>query len=141
MGVPGSWLGWTGNPLSYFNPANLAYIFSVPLDPGSYFAFTSIVIVDDLLAIMYTALFNPQGLGLVVPLAMVEIVGATIGNTIQALNYLVTQTALIPALLPALAATSVLAPAGCSAAWVSAGWRTTSRRLPRCRRPPRRPDW
>ncbi|MGB6202073.1 PPE family protein, partial [Mycolicibacter algericus] len=111
-GVPGSWLGWTGNPLSYFNPANLAYIFSVPLDPGSYFAFTTIVIVDDLLAIMYTALFNPQGLGLVVPLAMVEIVGATIGNTIQALNYLITQTALIPALLPALAATSVLAPAG-----------------------------
>lgn len=111
-GVPGSWLAWTGNPLSYLNPANLAYIFSVPLDPGSYFAFTSIVIVDDLLAIMYTALFNPQALGLVVPMAMVEIVGSTIGNTIQALNYLITQTALIPALLPALAATSVLAPAG-----------------------------
>lgn len=111
-GVPGSWLAWTGNPLSFFNPANLAYIFSVPLDPGSYFAFTSIVIIDDLIAIMYTALFNPQGLGLVVPLAMVEIVTATIGNTIQALNYLITQTALIPALLPALAATSVLAPAG-----------------------------
>ncbi|WP_109560180.1 PPE family protein, partial [Mycolicibacter terrae] len=111
-GVPGSWLAWTGNPLSYLNPGNLAYIFSVPLDPGSYFAFTSIVIVDDLLAIMYTALFNPQGLGLVIPMAMVEIVGATIGNTIQALNYLITQTALIPALLPTLAATTVLAPAG-----------------------------
>ena len=111
-GVPGSWLGWTGNPLSYFNPGNLAYIFSVPLDPGSYFAFTTIVIVDDLLAIMYTALFNPQGLGLVIPMAMVEIVGATIGNTIQALNYLVTQTVLIPALLPLLAGTTVLAPAG-----------------------------
>ncbi|WP_327083229.1 PPE family protein, partial [Mycolicibacter heraklionensis] len=111
-GVPGSWLAWTGNPLGYLNPANLAYIFSVPLDPGSYFAFTSIVIVDDLIAIMYTALFNPQGLGLVIPMAMVEIVGSTIGNTIQALNYLITQTALLPALLPALAATTVLAPAG-----------------------------
>ncbi|MEO6794518.1 MAG: PPE family protein, partial [Mycobacterium sp.] len=111
-GVPGSWLAWTGNPLSYLNPGNLAYIFSVPLDPGSYFAFTSIVIIDDLLAVMYTALFNPQGLGLVIPMAMVEIVGATIGNTIQALNYLVTQTVLIPALLPLLAGSTVLAPAG-----------------------------
>ncbi|NDJ88568.1 PPE family protein [Mycolicibacter kumamotonensis] len=111
-GVPGSWLGWTGNPLSYLNPAYLAYILSVPLDPGSYFAFTSIVIIDDLLAIMYTALFNPQGLGLVVPLAMIEIVGATIGNTVQALNYLITQTALIPALLPMLVGSAVLAPVG-----------------------------
>ncbi|MGB3331628.1 MAG: PPE family protein, partial [Mycobacterium sp.] len=111
-GVPGSWLAWTGNPLSFFNPGNLAYIFSVPLDPGSYFAFTSIVIIDDLIAIMYTALFNPQGLALVIPMAMVEIVTSTIGNTIQALNYLLTQTILLPALLPALAATSVLAPAG-----------------------------
>ncbi|WP_234812175.1 PPE family protein, partial [Mycolicibacter longobardus] len=111
-GVPGAWLGWTGNPLSYLNPASLAYIFSVPLDPGSYIAFTSIVIIDDLLAIMYTALFNPQALGVVVPLAMVEIIGSTIGNTIQALNYLITQTALLPALLPALAGTTLLAPVG-----------------------------
>lgn len=111
-GVPGSWLAWTGNPLSFFNPGNLAYIFSVPLDPGSYIAFTSIVIIDDLIAIMYTALFNPQGLALVIPMAMVEIVTSTIGNTIQALNYLITQTALLPVLLPALAATTVLAPVG-----------------------------
>ncbi|MEB3035145.1 PPE family protein, partial [[Mycobacterium] nativiensis] len=111
-GVPGSWLAWTGNPLSFFNPGNLAYIFSVPLDPGSYIAFTSIVIIDDLIAIMYTALFNPQGLALVIPMAMVEIVTSTIGNTIQALNYLITQTALLPALLPALAATTALAPVG-----------------------------
>ncbi|WP_067970327.1 PPE family protein, partial [Mycolicibacter icosiumassiliensis] len=111
-GVPGSWLAWSGNPLSFFNPGSLAYIFSVPLDPGSYFAFTSIVIIDDLLAMMYTALFNPQGLALVVPLAMVEIVTSTIGNTIQALHYLIAQTVLLPALLPALAATTVLAPAG-----------------------------
>jgi len=111
-GVPGSWLGWTGNPLSYLNPASLAYIFSVPLDPGSYIAFTSIVIIDDLIAIMYTALFNPQGLGLVIPLAMVEIVGSTIGNTIQALNYLITQTVLLPALAATMAGTTVLGSAG-----------------------------
>ncbi|ORW13653.1 PPE family protein, partial [Mycolicibacter longobardus] len=111
-GVPGSWLAWSGNPFGYFNPGVLAYMFSVPLDPGTYIALTAKVVVDDLLAILYTALFNPQGLGLVVPLAMVEIIGSTIGNTIQVLNYSLTQTALLPALLPLLAGSTVLAPAG-----------------------------
>lgn len=112
IGVPGSWLGWTGNPLSYLNPATLAYIFSVPLDPVSYIVFTSKVIIDDLIAVLYTALFNPQALGVVIPLVMVEIIGSTIGNTIQLLNYTITQTALLPVLLPALAATTALAPVG-----------------------------
>lgn len=115
LGVPGSWLAFTGNPLSYLNPFSIAYVLSVPLDPGSFIAFTSIVIVDDLLAILYTALFNPQALVIVVPLAMVEIVGSTIGNTIQLLHYLLDQTlALIPAVLPLLAAAvvPVIAPVG-----------------------------
>ncbi|WP_207547030.1 hypothetical protein, partial [Mycolicibacterium fortuitum] len=46
------------------------------------------------------------------PLVMVEIIGSTIGNTIQLLNYTITQTALLPVLLPALAATTALAPVG-----------------------------
>ncbi len=108
VGVPGSWLAFTGNPLSYLNPFSIAYVLSVPLDPGSYIAFTSIVIIDDLLAILYTALFNPQALGIVVPLAMVEIIGSTIGNTIQLLHYLIEQTvALIPAILSPLSASLV----------------------------------
>jgi len=74
IGVPGSWLAYTGDPLAYLNPASIAYVLSVPLDPGSYVAFTGIVIVDDLLAIVYTAAVNPQALVLVAPLAFVEIV-------------------------------------------------------------------
>ncbi|KAA1250745.1 PPE family protein [Mycobacterium simiae] len=114
IGVPGSWLAFTGNPLSYLNPLSIAYVLAVPLDPGSYVAFTSIVIIDDLLAILYTAVFNPQALVFVVPLATVEIIGSTIGNTIQLLHYLVQQTvALIPVILPLLSAAAVpLAAAG-----------------------------
>ena len=110
--VPGSWLAWTGNPFGYLTPYSLAYMFGVPLDPSSYIAFTATVIVDDLLAMMYTALFNPQGLGLVIPLAMVEIVGSTIGNTIQLLHYLISETVLLPVLAAGFAGTSLLAPAG-----------------------------
>ncbi len=110
VGVPGSWLAFTGDPLSYLNPFSLAYVFSVPLDPGSYVAFTGLVIVDDLLAIIYTAAVNPQALILVVPTALVEIAGSTVGNTIQVLHYILESTLpiLIPALLPL--ATATLAP-------------------------------
>ncbi|OHU95643.1 PPE family protein, partial [Mycobacterium talmoniae] len=109
-GVPGSWLGWTGNPLSYLNPANIAYILSVPLDPGSFAAFTSMVIVDDMLAILYTAVFNPQALVLVVPLATVEMIGSTIGNTVQLLHYLIQQTVLVPVIAALAASSTLLAP-------------------------------
>ncbi len=110
LGVPGSWLAYTGDPLSYLNPATIAYVLSVPLDPGSYAAFTGIVIVDDMLAIVYTAAVNPQALVLVAPLAFVEIVGSTIGNTIQLLHYVVEQTviAVLPTILPLM--TSALVP-------------------------------
>ena len=104
VGVPGSWLAYSGNPLAYLNPASIAYVLSVPLDPGSYVAFTGIVIADDLLAIVYTAAVNPQALILVAPLAFVEIVGSTIGNTIQVLHYVLDSTlAALPAILPLLA--------------------------------------
>ena len=108
VGVPGSWLAYTGNPLAYLNPASIAYVLSVPLDPGSYVAFTGIVIADDLLAIIYTAAVNPQALILVVPLASVEIIGSTIGNTIQVLHYVLESTlAALPAILPLLAVSAV----------------------------------
>jgi len=107
--IPGNWLAFTGDFLSYLTPESIAYDLSVPLDPGSYIAFTGIVIVDDFLAIVYTAAFNPQALVLVVPAALVEIVGSTIGNTIQVLHYILESTlpVLLPALLPAAAATLV----------------------------------
>jgi PPE-repeat protein len=109
VGVPGSWLAFTGDPLAYLNPASIAYVLSVPLDPGSYVAFTGIVIADDLLAIIYTAAVNPQALILVVPLASVEIIGSTIGNTIQVLHYVLEQTlaVVLPAILPLVAASAV----------------------------------
>ncbi len=112
VGVPGSWLAFSGDPLAYLNPASIAYVLSVPLDPGSYFAFTGIVIVDDLLAIVYTAAVNPQALILVVPTALVEIVGSTIGNTIQVLHYILDSTLalVLPSLLPL--ATASLGSAG-----------------------------
>jgi len=107
--IPGNWLAFTGDFLSYLTPESIAYDLSVPLDPGSYIAFTGIVIVDDFLAIVYIAAFNPQALVLVVPAALTEIVGSTIGNTIQVLHYILEATlpALLPALLPAAAATLV----------------------------------
>jgi PPE-repeat protein len=114
--VPGSWLAYSGNPLAYLNPASIAYVLSVPLDPGSYVAFTGIVIADDLLAIVYTAAVNPQALILVAPLAFVEIVGSTIGNTIQVLHYVLDSTlAALPAILPLLAVSAAplaVAPLG-----------------------------
>lgn len=60
LGLPlhGEWLWATGNPFSYLNPGFFAYILSVPLDPGSYIAFTAKVIVDDLLLMLYTAVTN-----------------------------------------------------------------------------------
>ena len=116
VGVPGSWLAYSGNPLAYLNPASIAYVLSVPLDPGSYVAFTGIVIADDLLAIVYTAAVNPQALILVAPLAFVEIVGSTIGNTIQVLHYVLDSTlAALPAILPLLAVSAAplaVAPLG-----------------------------
>jgi PPE-repeat protein len=116
VGVPGSWLAYSGNPLAYLNPASIAYILSVPLDPGSYVAFTGIVIADDLLAVVYTAAVNPQALILVAPLAFVEIVGSTIGNTVQVLHYVLDSTlAALPAILPLLAVSAAplaIAPLG-----------------------------
>ncbi|MGV0635781.1 PPE family protein, partial [Mycolicibacillus trivialis] len=106
----GEWLWMTGNPFSYLNPGFFAYILSVPLDPGSFIAFTTKVIIDDLLLILYTAVTNPAALIYVAPLAMVEMVGSTFGNVVQVLNYLVTQTALLPALVPLLASPMLLAP-------------------------------
>ena len=115
VGVPGSWLAFTGDPLAYLNPASIAYVLSVPLDPGSYFAFTGIVIVDDLLAIVYTAAVNPQALILVIPAALVEIVGSTIGNTIQVLHYILDSTLALAAPGP---------PAACDRLAGSPGGRT-----------------
>lgn len=110
-GVPGSWLAFTGNPFSFFNPGSLAYIFSVPLDLGSYIAFTTKVIVDDMIAILWTALFNPQYIGIVTMLATVEMATSVLGNTVQLLNYLLEPAiALIPAATSLLAAPATLAP-------------------------------
>lgn len=108
---PGSWLAFTGNPLSYLNPVAIAYMFSVPLEPISYIIFTSKVIIDGMLAVLYTALFNPPALILVVPLVMVEIIGSTIGNTIQVLNYILQSTLaiVVPAVIAMLGPTALAA--------------------------------
>ena len=85
--IPGNWLAFTGDPLGYLTPESIAYDLSVPLDPASYFAFTGIVIVDD----FWRSSTPPRSilrLFLVVPAATVEIVGSTIGNTIQVLHYI-----------------------------------------------------
>lgn len=111
-GVPGSWVAMTGNPVSFLNPGNLAYIMSVPLDPGSYIAFTTKVIVDLLLGGLWEALFNPIGLLTYIPLALVEMATSVLGNTIQVLNYLLEPAiaALIPAATSMLTAPAALAP-------------------------------
>lgn len=96
------WLPILGNPLTYLNPANIAFALGYPMDIGTYFALLSQTfgfIGADLAAAFATG--NPATIAFTILFTTVEAIGTIITDTIALLKTLL-ETTLLPVFLPLL---------------------------------------